>query len=158
MRPVKNPYVGIEGYNCFGCSPRNPHGLQMEFRDEGDLLVSEWEPRPVFQGYHNVLHGGIQATLMDEIASWYVQTKLQTAGVTSEMTTRYLKPVPTDKGAVTLKAKLLEMRRNLADIHVELYNPDGKLCTVSKVTYYTFPQKVAVKKLNYPGVEAFFGQ
>ncbi len=157
MREIKNPYTGIDGYYCFGCSPHNPHGLQMKFREEGDELVSDWEPRGFLQGYHNVLHGGIQATLMDEIASWYVQVKLKTAGVTSEMKTRYLKPVPSDKGSVKLKARLKAKRRNLADVHVELYGPDGKLCTVSEVTYYTFPQEVAVKRLNYPGVEAFFG-
>jgi len=56
----------------------------MQFFDEGDSVISTWEPTGNFQGWHNVLHGGIQATLMDEIASWVVFTKLGTTGVTSK--------------------------------------------------------------------------
>ena len=35
-----------------------------------------------FAGFHDILHGGIQATMMDEIASWVVLVKLDTSGVT----------------------------------------------------------------------------
>ena len=80
-RSINNPFTSIEQYNCFGCSPSNEFGLQMEFYDEGDETVCEWEPKPHFQGYGNILHGGIISTMMDEIASWYVFTKLKTAGV-----------------------------------------------------------------------------
>jgi uncharacterized protein (TIGR00369 family) len=156
MRKINNPYKGTEGYNCFGCSPDNEHGLQMHFVEDGDYLVSEWEPRSFLQGYVNILHGGIQATLMDEIASWLVQIKLKTAGVTSELKVRYLKPVPVNKGAITLRAGLSGMRRNLADIHVELFCPDGNLCAVADVTYFTFPQKVAAERLHFPEYEKFF--
>ncbi len=156
MRKINNPYAGMEGYNCFGCSPDNEHGLRMRFTEEGEYLTSNWEPRGFLQGYVNVLHGGIQATLMDEIASWLVQIKLKTAGVTSELRVRYLKPVPVDKGSIRLRAKLSGMRRNLADVSVELFCPDGKLCAVADVTYYTFPQKVAAEKLHFPPYEKFF--
>jgi len=67
----------MAGYQCFGCAPHNHNGLQMSFAEDGEYVVSEWEPKDYFQGYYNVLHGGIQATLMDEIASWLVQIKLK---------------------------------------------------------------------------------
>ncbi len=156
MRKIYNPYAGIEGYFCFGCSPDNPHGLQMQFFEDGNFLVCSWKPRGFLQGFHNILHGGIQATLMDEIASWTVQIKLKTSGVTSTLSTRYLKPVPTDKGAIKLRAHIVKMRRNLADIHVELFCPKGRLCSTSEVTYYTFPQEVAKDKLYFPEYFDFF--
>ncbi len=146
----------MEGYQCFGCAPHNTNGLQMTFAEENEYVLSEWIPKDYFQGYYKVLHGGIQATLMDEIASWLVQVKLKTAGVTSSMNVRYKKTVPIDKGNIRLRARLKGVRRNLADIYVELFTPDGELGAEADFVYFTFPQKMAVEKLHYPGYEAFF--
>lgn len=150
MKKIVNPYVNIDGYNCFGCSPNNDKGLQMNFVEDGDYLTCEWEPRGFLAGYNGILHGGIQATLMDEIASWFVQVKFKTAGVTSNMNLRLRKTVPSDKGALKLKAWLKEVRRNLVDVNVELVNPDGTTGANGIVTYYTFPLEVAKEKLHFP--------
>jgi len=155
MRKINNPYTHLEGYNCFGCSPDNENGLQMNFVEDGDYLLCDWEPRGFLQGYFNVLHGGIQATLMDEIAAWVVQVKLKTGGVTSAINMRLLRAVPTNEGKIKLKARLKGMRRNLADVEVELFCPDGQLGATAEVTYYTFPEKEAREKLSYPGFEKF---
>ncbi len=128
----------------------------MHFAEEEDAIVSEWVPKNYFQGYYRVLHGGIQATLMDEIASWLVQVKLKTAGVTSKMNIRYKKTVPIDKGNIRLRAVLTGKHHNLAEIHVELFCPNGDVCTEGDFVYFTFPEKVAVEKLHYPGHAAFF--
>ena len=53
----------------------------MEFFEDGDDIVSLWQPTPNFQGWLNTLHGGIQSVLLDEICGWVVMRKLQTAGV-----------------------------------------------------------------------------
>lgn len=156
MKKVRNPFTGREGYNCFGCSPDNPIGLKLKFVDEGEYITATWMPGDEYQGYNNVLHGGIQSTLMDEIASWYVYAKMKTAGVTSKMEIRYKKPVYTNKGAIRLYAKLIEVNRNLADIGVELVDSEGKLCATGVIQYFTFSEKVAREKFWYPGPEAFF--
>ena len=62
MRKIKNPYTDLEGYNCFGCSPNNPIGLNMEFYEDGEYVISDWEPKKHLTGYGNILHGGIQST------------------------------------------------------------------------------------------------
>ena len=95
MKKISNPFEKSENYNCFGCSQNNKFGLQMKFFEDEDEIVTFWQPQNRFQGYNFVLHGGIQATLMDEIASWVVFIKLKTAGVTSKMEIRYKKPVYT---------------------------------------------------------------
>ncbi len=156
MRKIANPYKKIKGYYCFGCSPDNKHGLHMEFYEDGDYLKCNWTTHGFLQGFYNVLHGGIQATLMDEIASWLVQIKLKTSGVTSTMSIRYIKPVPINKGKIHLRAQIKGMRRNLADIRVELFCPDKKLCAEADITYYTFPVEVAKKKLYLPDYDKFF--
>ena len=94
----------MEGYHCYGCDPHSPQGLRMEFYEDGDDIVSVWNPRPEFQGWVDTLHGGIQATLADEISSWVVFRKFQTSGVTSRMEVRYHKPIRTTGGRIVLRA------------------------------------------------------
>ena len=156
MRKLNNPFRNLEGYNCFGCSPDNSLGLQLNFIEENEELVAVWKPRTIFQGYMNILHGGIQATLMDEIASWVVYVKLRSAGFTSNMNVRYLKTVYVTDSEITLRASLKCMRRNLADIEVRLYDSKQVLCAEALITYFTFSKEKAAGKVYVPDYQEFF--
>lgn len=156
MNKIRNPFIKREGYNCFGCSPDNKQGLRLNFEIEGDFVVARWQPEPQFQGWNNTLHGGIQATLLDELASWLVFVKLNTSGVTSRMEVKLRKPVTTNQGTLFLKGKLREMKRNIAVIDTWLYNSEMVMCTEAVMYYYTFPQDIAREKFWYPGSDAFF--
>jgi len=158
MIKLNNPYAGMPGYSCFGCSPANPMGLQMEFFTEGDEVLCMWDPDEHFQGFHDVLHGGVQATMMDEIASWVVFVKLDTAGVTYQLTTRFRKPVLISKGSVTVRATLVRQQKRIAEIEVRLYDGEGTLCAESQANYFVMPREKAVQELHFPGKEAFFKQ
>ena len=129
MKRIFNPWEGMEGYHCYGCDPHSPQGLRMEFYEDGDDIVSVWKPRPEFQGWVDTLHGGIQATLADEISSWVVFRKFQTSGVTSRMEVRYHKPIRTTGGRIVLRARVEEQRRNIVRIAVEIRDVRGELCT-----------------------------
>ena len=158
MRKIYNPFREREGYHCFGCSPDHLSGLQMSFYEEGDEIVSDWEPQSRFEGYQGVLHGGIQAAIMDEIASWVVYVKIRVAGVTSSMDVRYHKPVYMAGGAVRVRSSVIRMRRNLADIRVGIYNQADELCSEAMITYFTFSEKKSKESFFYPGEEAFFAE
>lgn len=153
---MHNAYADLEGYNCFACSPTNEYGLKCKFVDEGDCVSCRWMPDAHYQGFFNVLHGGIQATLIDEIASWVIFTRLNTAGMTVEVNVKYLKSVRTDNGEILLKARLLESSLRLAKAGVELYNAEGELAVEAVVVYRMFPEQLAREKLNWPGSEAFY--
>ena len=135
-RKMYNAYADLEGYNCFGCSPTNPYGLKCKFVDEGEYITCHWVPSENYQGFFHVLHGGIQATLIDEIASWAIFSHEKTAGVTT--------------------AKVTEVARRLVTAHVELFNEKNELATEADVVYMIYPEEVARKKLDWPGAEAFY--
>lgn len=156
IRKIKNPYTAIEGYNCFACAPHNEFGLKMEFYEEDEFVCSRWVPDQKYQGYKNILHGGIQATLMDELAAWYIQVKLKTSGVTVAMTTRFLKPVFLDKGELYLRSCLKDRKGREVHLYVELFNSEGILCSEADVTYLAYPENYARRQLAYPGAEKFF--
>lgn len=156
MKKIINPYIRLQGYNCFGCAPDNERGLKMEFYEDGNYVCCNWQPIEPFQGYKGVLHGGIQQTLMDEIGSWVVQLKLKTAGVTSHMKTRFIRPVLINSGPIHLKAHLNSIKMKFAEIEVSLYNENNDLCTSSLVTYFTVSEKEARENFYYPGIESFY--
>ena len=156
MKKLRNPFAELEGYNCFGCNPENHHGLQMEFYEDGEYIVSEWEPKRFLSGYGNVLHGGIQATLMDEIASWVVYVKARTGGVTATLEVKFKKTVYTDKGKLKVRAKLQGTDKRFAYILAEILDHEGKVCSKSELKYFIFSEKTAREKLHYPGHMAFY--
>ena len=149
MKRIINPWRGMDGSRCFGCAPRSEQGLRMEFYEDGDRIVSRWKPRPEFQGWVDTLHGGIQATLADEISSWVVFRKFQTSGVTSRMEVRYLKPIHTSEDHITLQATVVRQRRNIVDIEVKIFNSQDQLCTEALCIYFLFPKEKAHEEFHF---------
>ena len=149
MKRIINPWRGMDGYRCFGCDPRSEQGLRMEFYEDGDRIVSRWKPRPEFQGWVDTLHGGIQATLADEISSWVVFRKFQTSGVTSRMEVRHLKPIHTSEDHITLQATVVRQRRNIVDIEVKIFNSQDQFCTEALCIYFLFPKEKAHEEFHF---------
>ncbi len=56
-----HPHAG-----CVICSSLNEHGLRLSFKSLPDGSVEAmFDCNQAFQGYHNVLHGGITSALLD---------------------------------------------------------------------------------------------
>ena len=57
-----------DDHMCFACGKQNGAGLQLEFELIGDDRIrTEFTPPKQFQGWKDVLHGGIIATILDEV-------------------------------------------------------------------------------------------
>lgn len=161
MRKIRNPYAPVatkEQYNCFGCSPHNEIGLCLEFFENGDEILAVWKPEKKYEGWTGVLHGGIQATLIDEAAAWFVFVKLGTSGVTSGLNVEYIKPVYISKGNITVTAKLVSHEKTDAVIKCTLTDGEGEICAEATAKYFCYPEKIARARYNYPGSEAFFSE
>ena len=149
MKKILNPWEGMPGYNCIGCSPDNPFGLHLHFFEDGDDIVNKWKPSGNYQGWLNTLHGGIQALLLDEVCGWVITRKLQTAGVTSKMETRYKRPVSTLDTELTVRAHIREQRRNIVVIDATLADSTGAICTEATCTYFAFPKEKAQRDMHF---------
>ncbi len=157
-RKINNPFPGLSGdeYRCFGCSPFNGHGLQLQFQEEDGEVFCTWMPSSKFEGWKGIVHGGILATIMDELGSWFILTQHGTSGVTSELTIKYLKPVRIVKGEIRASARFLRKDKKTVTLSCVLTDGENTQCAVAEVTYFVFPENVAVSKYNYPGQEAFY--
>jgi uncharacterized protein (TIGR00369 family) len=83
---------------CFGCGPANPRGMHLQFETDRDRqrIVGRFRLGPDFQGGHGFIHGGIIATVLDEVMS-KVSRFSDVRTVTAELNVEYLKPVPVDQ-------------------------------------------------------------
>ncbi len=97
--------------HCFGCGPGNERGLRMRFVRTGPGTVeSEYIVPEHLCGAPQVVHGGIQATMLDEVLGYACRTafvsfdeaqgRVEGGGadapiVTAAFSLRYRIPVPT---------------------------------------------------------------
>lgn len=153
MKKIINPWKGLKGYYCFGCSPENPMGVKMEFYEDGDEIVSFWKPKPEYQGWLDSLHGGIQAVLLDEICAWVIVRKLQTTGVTSKMETRYRKSISTNDTLLEIRASIQEQKRNIILVKATIYNSAKEICTEAVCTYFTFSKEKSQQEMFFISCE-----
>lgn len=158
MQKLTNPWLEIEGYNCFGCCPNNPVGAHMTFYEEGNEIISVWCPTQNHQSWLNTLHGGMQATLLDEICGWVLFRKMDTAGVTAKMEIRYRHPVSTIQSHIVLRGHIEEQRRNLVTIHGEILAADGTLCAECTCLYFAAPHDKAVAEMGFVSAEIVPGE
>jgi uncharacterized protein (TIGR00369 family) len=80
---------------CFGCSPANPAGLHLRFFRSGDGVCCDATLGPTYQGATEIIHGGIQAVLLDEASCAAAVFTRGTYVVTGRIAIRYHRPCPT---------------------------------------------------------------
>ncbi|MDP2423977.1 MAG: PaaI family thioesterase [Bacteroidales bacterium] len=129
--------------------------MKLKFREEGEWVIADWKPEKNYEGWINVVHGGVQATLLDEIGSWVVFVKLATAGVTSKLDIKFHKPVYVSDGLVSVKARIVEMKRHFAVIEAFLHNSEGMLCASALMHYFTYSRDKAHKHFLFPEQDTF---
>lgn len=83
---------------CFGCGAENGRGLQLSFRRTGERAVEcEYIAPEHLCGAPTVLHGGIQATILDEAMGKAAHLLFEDSSlriVTADFTLRYRRPAP----------------------------------------------------------------
>ncbi len=52
---------------CFACGARNPIGLHLHFSYGEGTAEALFTPQQVHEGYPGLMHGGLVATLLDEV-------------------------------------------------------------------------------------------
>lgn len=122
---------------CFGCSPHNASGLKMTFfKLAPGRVESRCTVAPEHCGAPGVVHGGIQAALLDEAMGMAIQTgsEEEVYVVTAEFKLRYRRPVPVGEPLV-VRGEL--RRREGRDAWVEgaIIGADGERLTVAEARW-----------------------
>jgi acyl-coenzyme A thioesterase PaaI-like protein len=79
---------------CFACGKGNPIGLKLHFTPTPNGVRAEFTPKKEYEGFQDIIHGGIVATILDEAIAWACRA-LGADSVTGEISVRYKKPMLT---------------------------------------------------------------
>ncbi len=131
---------GIEGFefaehNCFACGSLNEHGLGMTIHIDRGRAWSELTLEQRFEGWAGVIHGGILATLLDEVMGWTMAAD-DDWGVTARLAVTYRRPV--EPGTlVRVEGWVTRSRRRLVETAGRVVDGNGAECATATATYAT---------------------
>ena len=138
---------------CFGCGPHNHAGMQLRFRREGDAVVTTFHAREGWEGPPGIVHGGLQATLADEIGAWTLVGLRQRFGFTASAQLRWLRPARTDR-PIEARGSLIEDDDTGAAVRVKL-TQDGRTVLTGRLRYAYATVEQAERILGQPLPEAW---
>ncbi|MHA2225254.1 MAG: PaaI family thioesterase [Candidatus Hodarchaeales archaeon] len=131
LSPIPNDWTG----KCFGCSKSNVHGLQLSFWPTHHGCITECTVPDYFCGPEGIVHGGIVATLLDEVAAWTIISQLFQLGITREISVRYLSPVRVNT-KIQVEGELVEHDVKSALILSTVKSINGILLTEAKSKWF----------------------
>lgn len=137
-RKLENDFSTIENYNCFACGPNHPFGLHLEFYydDQRNEVTCPLIPETLFAGFPGILHGGIQATILDEVGFWGSWARHGRTGFTYDLSIKYKRKCPVEE-SIEAVGIVGDLEKRLVPITVFLRHPDsGEVYTEGEVRYY----------------------
>ena len=113
--------------SCFVCGESNPLGLKMRFHAQGEIVTATFTPQTEHIGFQNVTHGGVLATVMDEIMVWACAVSTKRFAYCAEMTTRFHQPARPGE-ELKMTSQLTANRRNrIYEAKAEIRDPKDNL-------------------------------
>ena len=109
--------------HCFVCGPNNPIGLKLDFLFDGKTIKTEFTPQKIHQGYMNIVHGGIVATLLDEVMV-KLAIEMDMPAVTAQMDVRLKKALNIGE-KITVSAEITSIARKILKAHAKAVTDEG---------------------------------
>jgi len=78
---------------CIACGDKNPIGMKLKFELKKDYIEAFYSFPKEFQGYADIVHGGMIALLLDEIMVNLPLRKLNVPVVSGEIKVKFRKPL-----------------------------------------------------------------
>ncbi len=129
---------------CFLCGLENPIGLKLRiYQVEPGVIEAAYTAPDHFQGYPGVLHGGIVATLLDEISG-----RAQMGDATSprfmftaKLEVKYRKNVPTMK-PLKIVGKAGKSKGKIAESWAGIYDAENNLLAEANTMLINVPNEM----------------
>ncbi len=125
-----------DDHNCFVCGKENANGLRLDFRVndlshevEADVVFPTY-----FQGWQDTVHGGLLATVLDEVMVQAARVAGITC-VTAEITVKYKKPAATGV-SYRVSGKLLETRGRILTAESRLCDASGQVYALATGKFF----------------------
>ena len=129
----------FEPHNCFACGAVNAHGLHLDLHVDGERCWTDLAIPNRFQGWDEIAHGGIVATILDEVMAWSLVDH-DNWGLTARMTIDFKRPVPLER-PVHAEGWVTEVRRRLITTAGRIVDQaTGDVLATADATYVAAPE------------------
>jgi uncharacterized protein (TIGR00369 family) len=130
---AKGPSFEFEPHNCFACGSLNERGLQLQLHLGEDRSWVELSLPARFEGWVGIAHGGIVATLLDEVMAWALVAQ-DNWGVTARLAVDFRRPVPVGQ-PIRAEGWIVRARRRLVDTAGQVVDADGTVLASAQALY-----------------------
>jgi len=132
-------------HSCFVCGESNPIGLNLRFETDGRVVQTRFVARPEHVGFRQTVHGGLIATLLDEMMVWVCAVNTKRFAFCAELNVRFQNPLRPGE-QVLASAELVENRRGkIFEAKGELRNEAGELLATGTGKYLPIKEEMAVE-------------
>jgi uncharacterized protein (TIGR00369 family) len=119
---------------CFACGRSNPHGLQLtDFAFDGEYYSVQFTAARHHQGWMDMTHGGIVATLLDEVMTRLLWEQGHNVA-TAELSVRYHQAAPVGE-QMQARSWLVASKRRYFQTAAELLLPDGSVIASAQAKF-----------------------
>ncbi len=122
---------------CFVCGRENRHGLRLQFFAHRHAVTGTFRPRDFLCGYPGIVHGGVLASVADEVMWWAASWKRGSSCVTVELNVKYLKPAPADQ-EFELTAQVKVEKKRIVEVEGEVRDKEGQVYAAAWGKYLIF--------------------
>jgi uncharacterized protein (TIGR00369 family) len=127
------PTFEFEPHNCFACGSLNEHGLQLDLHLGEGRSWTELALADRYEGWAGIAHGGIIATLLDEVMAWSLVAQ-DNWGVTARLAVTFRRPVPVGQ-PIRAEGWIVRTRRRLVDTAGQVVDARGTLLASAEAVY-----------------------
>jgi uncharacterized protein (TIGR00369 family) len=132
-------------HSCYVCGESNPAGLKLRFETDGRIVRARFVPRATHIGFQGVVHGGITATVLDEIMVWACAVATRRFAYCAELKVRYLLPLAPDAEVILTAQLVLNRKGRIFDAKAAVQNADGKTFATATGKYLPIADSDAAK-------------
>jgi len=128
---------------CFVCGRKNPRGLYMTFYDDGENEVhSEYTVPDEYQSYPGIVHGGVVASMLDEIVGRVAMIGDHHHFMMSvKLEVKYRHPVPTG-APLRVTGRIVKLRGRLGRAVGQIIIPEGIVAAEASLTLADVPAEI----------------
>lgn len=112
---------------CFVCGESNSHGLKLRFETDGQKVHAHFTPRPEHVGFKQIVHGGLMATVLDEIMVWACAVRTKRFAYCAELTVRFSSPLQPGVETTVTGELVNDRRGRIFETSAEIRNAAGQL-------------------------------
>ncbi len=112
-------------HHCFACGGTNPIGMHLAIELSEGAASTSWTAGRDFVGWEEKVHGGILATLLDEVMAW-APSSHDSWAVTAEIRIRY-RSAASPSETLNARGWVTSRRRRIYEVSGEIRGEDGRL-------------------------------